>query len=405
MGWKGDKSLKNRVENEEIRVTLLPEYGRKKLLNYADTFRELAQVYEEKEEQIQDSEPDRQEVYVRKCKQENRQMLSEQLAEMAQIMSDVAGETYRLLPVSDKRKRMLQRAFHMEGIDLDQVHRTLCGSGGHETEKLCLSLRRQRGDAVSSEDVAGMLSVLLNARYLSADDNPFFLPKDYTDFVFLEESRYHCMTGAVLAPKDTEKQSGDNYFIEENTEGILHMVLSDGMGSGEDACKDSSMVVEMMEQLLESGFTPESAIGLVNHAFYNGAGGQNIATLDYCELNLHSGTCRFYKVGAAASYIKRGRMVEQISSQNLPLGGMRQTDLEPEERDLMDGDFVILFSDGVSDSFTMGLGEDMLAEVISQMELNNPNEMANYLLNYCLHQSQGRIRDDLTILVAGIWEN
>ena len=98
-------------------------------------------------------------------------------------------------------------------------------------------------------------------------------------------------------------------------------------------------------------------------------------------------------------------MVEQISSQNLPLGGMRQTDLEPEERDLMDGDFVILFSDGVSDRFTMGLGEDMLAEVISQMELNNPNEMANYLLNYCLHQSQGRIRDDLTILVAGIWEN
>lgn len=397
--------MKNRVEDETIRVTLLPEYGRKRLLNYAETFRGLAQVYEEKEEPVPVVEPDRQELYVQKCKQESRQMLSLQLSEMARLMSDVAGETYRLLPLSDKRKKMLQRAFHVEGIELDQVHRTLCGSQGGETEKLCLSLRQLKGDAITSEDVAGMLSVLLNTRYLSADDNPFFLTKDYTDYVFLEESRYHCMTGAVLAPKDTEKQSGDNYFIEESTEGLLHIVLSDGMGSGEDACKDSSMVVEVMEQLLQAGFSPESAIQLVNHAFYNGAGGQNIATLDYCELNLHSGNCRFYKVGAAASYIKRGRMVEQISSQNLPLGGMRDMDLQPEERDLMDGDFVILFSDGVSDSFTMGLGEDMLTEVISQMELTNPNEMANYLLNYCLHQTQGRIRDDLTILVAGIWEN
>ena len=397
--------MKNRVEDETIRVTLLPEYGRKRLLNYAETFRGLAQVYEEKEEPVPVVEPDRQELYVQKCRQESRQMLSLQLSEMAQIMSDVAGETYRLLPLSDKRKKMLQRAFHVEGIELDQVYRTLCGSQGGETEKLCLSLRQLKGDAITSEDVAGMLSVLLNTRYLSADDNPFFLTKDYTDYVFLEESRYHCMTGAVLAPKDTEKQSGDNYFIEESTEGLLHIVLSDGMGSGEDACKDSSMVVEVMEQLLQAGFSPESAIQLVNHAFYNGAGGQNIATLDYCELNLHSGNCRFYKVGAAASYIKRGRMVEQISSQNLPLGGMQDMDLQPEERDLMDGDFVILFSDGVSDSFTMGLGEDMLTEVISQMELTNPNEMANYLLNYCLHQTQGRIRDDLTILVAGIWEN
>ena len=397
--------MKNRIEDETIRVTLLPEYGRKRLLNYAETFRGLAQVYEEKEENVPSVKPDRQEVYVRNCKRENRQMLSEQLAEMARIMTDVAGETYRLLPVSDKKKRMLQRAFHIEGIDLEQIHRTFYGKDGQETEKLCLTLRQQRGDAVTSEDVAGMLSVLLNTRYLAADDNPFFLSKDYTDYVFLEESRYHCMTGAVLAPKDTEKQSGDNYFIEESTEGILHMVLSDGMGSGEDACKDSSMVVEMMEQLLDADFTAESAIQLVNHAFYNGAGGQNIATLDYCELNLHSGTCRFYKVGSAASYIKRGRMVEQISSQNLPLGGIRDTDLQPEERELLDGDFVILLSDGVSDSFIMGLGEDMLAEVISQMELTNPNEMANYLLNYCLHQTQGRIRDDLTILVAGIWEN
>jgi len=397
--------MRNRAE-EEVNMMLLPTYGRKKLLMYADTFRGLARVYEERGEGTEELPAlvDRQGQYERKCRVENREMLSQCMGQMAQIMSDVAGETYRLLPFPDKKKKLLERALRMEGVDLESVHRIRCRQGGSEIEKLCLSMKRPKGDAVSGEDVAGMLSVLLNGRYISEEDNPFYLSKDYEDFYFLEESRYHCMTGAVRAAKDTEKLSGDNYYLQESTEGTLQMLLSDGMGSGKDAFQDSSMVTDMMEQLLHSGFTTENAIQMINHAFYTGAGGQNIATLDYCEIDLHVGVCHFYKVGAAVSFIKRGRMVEQISAQNLPLGSVSQIEMDAIERDLMDGDYVILLSDGVLDSFSMGIGEDMLAEVIGQMELTNPNEMANYLLNYCLHQSKGRIRDDLTILVAGIWE-
>ena len=37
--------------DDETQVMLLPDYGRKKLLGYADTFRELAHAYEEEETQ------------------------------------------------------------------------------------------------------------------------------------------------------------------------------------------------------------------------------------------------------------------------------------------------------------------------------------------------------------------
>lgn len=32
------------------------------------------------------------------------------------------------------------------------------------------------------------------------------------------------------------------------------VVLSDGMGSGETACRESTLVVELLEELLEAGF-------------------------------------------------------------------------------------------------------------------------------------------------------
>lgn len=395
----------------ETKVTLLPDYGRKKLLSYAESFRGLAKIYDEEKEAEGVSENSiipfvgRSELYLERCRKENREILSDHLQKLAEIMVEVAGETYGMLPFPEKKQKNLVRTLRMEGIEVKGVHFIKNEHGSTEVEKLCITLRQEKGQAVSSEDVAGMISVILNKRYLVSDDSPYFLSKEYEDFYFLQESRFHCMTGVACVPKETENVSGDNYIIQENAEGRVYMLLSDGMGSGKEACRDSSVVVDVMEQLLETGFKAETAIQIMNHAFFTGAGGRNIATMDYCEIDLHSGNCSFQKVGAAASYIKRDRMVEQISSSNLPLGSLKTLETDEVERELMDGDYIIMFSDGIMDSFSQGIGEEMLGEIISQIPYTNPTEIANYLLNYCLHQTKGRIRDDLTILVAGIWEN
>ena len=44
------------------------------------------------------------------------------------------------------------------------------------------------------------------------------------------------------------------------------MCLSDGMGSGMEACRESEEVVELLEQFLESGFSQETAAKMVNSA-------------------------------------------------------------------------------------------------------------------------------------------
>ena len=44
------------------------------------------------------------------------------------------------------------------------------------------------------------------------------------------------------------------------------VVLSDGMGSGEEAFRESARVVEMLEELLEAGFPKETAIQMMKTA-------------------------------------------------------------------------------------------------------------------------------------------
>ena len=80
------------------------------------------------------------------------------------------------------------------------------------------------------------------------------------------------------------------------------------------------------------------------------------------------------------------------------------SDMEIVGRTLLDGDYIIMFSDGITDALSQGIGEEMLAEVIGSCHLMNPGEIAGHILNFCIHQCKGHIRDDMTVLVIGIWK-
>ena len=176
------------------------------------------------------------------------------------------------------------------------------------------------------------------------------------------------------------------------------------MGSGDKACSDSTMVVELMQKFLEAGFQMEMAIQMINSALLTGEENSNMSTLDLCSIDLYSGECRFVKVGSSSSYIKRQHLVDRISAGNLPMGIFQKPDMEIVSRKLMDGDYVIMVSDGILDALSQGIGEDMLPEIIGNSNLENPGEIASSVLNFCIRQCKGHIRDDMTVLVIGIWK-
>ena len=101
--------------------------------------------------------------------------------------------------------------------------------------EVSLTMRNIKKNNLSSEEIGDLLSVLLNMRLVSAQDNAFFVGADWKTFYYVEEARFHVLTGVASAVKETEKISGDNYAFFRTGAGNLTAVLSDGMGSGDKA--------------------------------------------------------------------------------------------------------------------------------------------------------------------------
>ena len=382
---------------------VLPEYGRKKLLMYADSFRDLANTFLDiqKEEEAQPV-GDRQEYLWKRRLVENRDLMADHLNEMAQIMTKVAEEAYRFIHMSERKVKQLAHALKEEDVLLKEVY-LLEKENGHK--EIYLIMRSGKGTSPAVDEVGNLLSVLLNLRLVPSKSSSIFVGKEWGNYQYIEEPGFHVLTGVAKAVKETERMSGDNYSFLEVREGTLTAVLSDGMGSGEKACKDSEFVIDYMEKFLEAGFGKETAVQMINGALIAGGESQNMSTLDLCQMDLYTGVCEFIKIGSAPSYIKRENLVEQISARNLPLGVFYEIDMETVKRRLVDGDYIIMLSDGILDALSQGIGEEMLPEMLGKIALKNPAEIANHILNFCLHQSKGRVRDDMTVMVTGIWEN
>lgn len=387
------------IKDDNI-VTIIPEYGRQKLLGYAESFRDLAQLFEGEEPDAVPEDRDRQEYLWQKKLYESRGLLADHLKEMAHIMADVAQESYQYHPVGERKYRQTAHYLKEAGILLKNFM-ILENEDGHLT--MSLMMKTQTQESITTEDAAGLISMAAGVRVRAAGNMPLFMTEEWNVYHFLEEPSYHVLTGFAKATKETEKISGDNYSFCEMEQGKMLAILSDGMGSGEKACRESGRVIEMMERLIEAGFRKEAAIQIINGALAAGEQEQNMSTLDLCELNLYNGSCEFIKVGAACTYIKREHLVDRLSARNLPLGVFQQIEPEIIRRQLQDGDYVIMLSDGVLDAMEQGIGEEILPELIGKITHANPGEIAGQILNYCLHQSRGQVRDDMTVLVIGMW--
>ena len=71
---------------------------------------------------------------------------------------------------------------------------------------------------------------------------------------------------------------------------------------------------------------------------------------------------------------------------------------------LYHGDRIIMVSDGVLDGIRFENKEECLKEMILETETNNPQQLAEQLLERVRKMNGGVMRDDASILVVGIWK-
>jgi stage II sporulation protein E len=126
--------------------------------------------------------------------------------------------------------------------------------------------------------------------------------------------------------------------------------------------------------------------------------------VDICGVDLYTGICSFLKAGASATFIKRDHWVEAIVSESLAAGLVQQMDFDTVSRKLYHGDYLIMMTDGVLDALPAQRQEETMKEIIMDIHESAPKEISRGILERVLGYSDYRARDDMTVLVAGMWK-
>ena len=335
---------------------------------------------------------------------ENRRVMAEQMKEIAVALKSFTinlGETEEL---PKERKRRILEELKKEGIKVARL--SVKKRGGYL--EVMFTGACHGNHCLTKTDVAQALYRATGIMMCPARETRNVLSSTTDTMFFRQDTVYKALTGLARVAKSGESVSGDNYsFLELSGTGELLMVLTDGMGSGEMADRDSSNLIEALEYLMEAGFEKKSALRLLNTLFVANYEGKSFATLDMAAINLHTGICEIMKNGAATTFVKREGGVEMIASSALPVGVDLQAEPDVAVVQLQEGDMVIMVSDGVLDSFyernIESDSQEEMATLIDRLYCKNANDMANQILMNTLAHSTKEASDDMSVLVAGIW--
>lgn len=332
---------------------------------------------------------------------ESRDAVISQFRELSVILEEFSHQIDRARDITDEYEYILKNI--LNAIMLPWA--TCCyWSTRTGRRKLFLTARTTNGRCITSKDAALIMGEVMDGtRWSPAKDSRSIITKQYETVRFLEEGGYRMLYGASRIPKKGEKYSGDNYTFCESPGNQVVMSLSDGMGSGETAARESKQVVELTEQLLETGFSPRAALKLVNTVLLLAGPEQHPATLDLSCIDLHTGVLEAMKLGAVPTFIIGEEGVEIMEAGEVPMGILSGVEPVLMSRKLWEGDRIVMVSDGVLDALPGDDKEQAMQQYLESVEEMGPQELADQVLDFAVSFIPAP-RDDMTVLTAGIWK-
>ncbi len=222
---------------------------------------------------------------------------------------------------------------------------------------------------------------------------------------FRPAKKYSISIGKSSLARDGEKTSGDSLIITENSYGETVVAISDGMGTGEKAAKESSNATSLLKNFMSAGMDMETSLELINSALLLSTSGESFATMDVCAVNLTDGCIKFSKSGAAPGYIKTEYGMSKIYSDALPFGVLGDYGKINKETYYIDKyALIVMMSDGVEEAF-YNEKKDVIKEMIDDEKNTNPQLVASSFMKKALEQYDNKPTDDMTIVVMEIRKN
>lgn len=324
-------------------------------------------------------------VWNQKAKKD-RENMSKKLNTVSKVISNIADEMEIGRENIGNEAEEIRLLSKQKEIEIKDVNITKQKNGKHIIK---LEIYRSNNSKIAKLET--ILSKVFNHKvsYICKEDGLY---------KFETEDKFKLEIGISSTAKSNSEISGDSSIQTRLRDGKYLIAISDGMGSGKIARNSSQRVITMLEKLLTSGFEKETSLELINTAMTTSVDSDMYATIDAAIMDLYTGNVEFMKNGACNTYIKTKGGVQIISEASVPVGISTKVKTVTYDKDLEEGDIILMCSDGIQDS---GEG-NWLKSILSKMQTENVQKIADIIIKEAIDNNFGNAKDDMTIIIARV---
>lgn len=319
---------------------------------------------------------------------EMREIVTEQLSSMEDILSDLSYRVGQVRAVDSSLSAQIREYFSQLG---------------YPNAKACVYIdenNAQRAEVYLTAQFKGDL-VKLTMGISSITECDFDLPvitkiENVTKLSFAELPDFESEIGMFQASSTDNGYSGDTMETLDLSASDKYVILSDGMGTGKRAKLDSMFAVNLACRMLKAGFSMPTTHRLINSILRVKGWDESFATLDLLKIDLCGASAEFLKAGAAPAYLYRDGALKRIGGQAFPAGILSGCVPDIANCKLFNGDMIIMSSDGVDESVIRKTAEVVKKGAISAQDI------AQKLGELAMDCSPIEKRDDISIAVIRI---
>ncbi|HUM06432.1 MAG TPA: SpoIIE family protein phosphatase [Terriglobales bacterium] len=197
---------------------------------------------------------------------------------------------------------------------------------------------------------------------------------------------------------------GDYYDFLHLGQGRLGLVLGDISGKGiAGALLMANLQANLRSQCTVAWDEPERLLKSVNQLFCDNTPDNAYATLFFAEYDDQMRRLRYANCGHPSAFLLRDGAVVELESTCTVLGLFAEWKCAVRECSLRESDTLVLYTDGVTESFNAAgeeFGENRLLDALHKNRNLPPGDLLAAVVQEIQRFSSGEQHDDITLIVA-----
>ena len=248
-----------------------------------------------------------------------RKIVGEQYIRAGNTLGDFFQGKVSLTADNKKLYEKITKGFAKSQLRLKEIY---FYDNPEKGKQIYLYLKKKKGREISTRQAAVLLSSMTMEKMKPLPDQKKMIGNYYEIYGFTPEEKFHVIAGIHTLPMIAGDENGDSFSMGKVREGSFVSMISDGMGTGQEAKKESRKIIEVMEELLGAGINESQSIQLLSdaiHSFNEHCLSGLKANQTEMEKNLHNSLMLVTCLNPVIGYEKAGKASQYAYKNDLTL--------------------------------------------------------------------------------------